>query len=255
MVRIMIPLAIALALLIPASAHAQGAGCQYVLGFKALHDLDPADIGDCVDNQAFAWNGDAQQHTTRGLLAWRRLDNWTAFTNGYQTWINGPHGLVRRLNTQRFAWELPDIDLSRIVLDIKDLPGWTEDLSGPNNNSGRDVAAYAHFTDPRIAPKGVWCDAGWRVTGDEDNSPDAQANRQMQAAPGQWNRIDSPLVGDSTAELVTSDGVVWLYFSRGPVVMRLQSFDDPALTIPLARIMESRAEGQLATARANAIPG
>ena len=81
------------------------ATCQFILGFKSLHDLDPADIGDCTENQAFASNGDAQQHTTKGLMAWRKADNWTAFTNGYTTWINGPDGLVNRLNTDRFPWE------------------------------------------------------------------------------------------------------------------------------------------------------
>jgi carboxymethylenebutenolidase len=90
--------------LVPA-ADAQSASCQFSLGFAALHDLDPADIGDCIDNQTFAGNGDAQQHTTLGLMAWRKADNWTAFTNGYRTWINGPNGLVSRLNTDRFAWE------------------------------------------------------------------------------------------------------------------------------------------------------
>jgi len=92
--------------LVPAQGAAQtAAGCQFVLGFKALHDMDPADVGDCTDNQSFASNGDAQQHTTKGLMAWRKADNWTAFTNGYQTWINGPQGLVNRLNTERFSWE------------------------------------------------------------------------------------------------------------------------------------------------------
>ncbi len=27
-------------------------------------------------------------------MAWRKADNWTAFTNGYKTWLNGPNGLV-----------------------------------------------------------------------------------------------------------------------------------------------------------------
>ena len=67
--------------------------------------MDPGDIGNCLDNQAFAANGDAQQHTTRGLMAWRKADNWTAFTNGYQRWINSPFGLAKRLNTQRFSFE------------------------------------------------------------------------------------------------------------------------------------------------------
>jgi len=78
---------------------------EFVLGFKSLHDLDPADIGDPIDNQASGANGDALQHTTKGLMAWRKADNWTAFTNGYMTWINGPSGLASRLNTERFSWE------------------------------------------------------------------------------------------------------------------------------------------------------
>ncbi|HEY8694255.1 MAG TPA: hypothetical protein VIR57_16115 [Chloroflexota bacterium] len=91
--------------LAPAAAHAQTAGCQFILGFKALHDLNAGDIGDCTDSQASASNGDAQQHSTKGLMAWRKADNWTAFTNGYKTWINGPSGLVSRLNTERFSFE------------------------------------------------------------------------------------------------------------------------------------------------------
>ncbi len=90
----------------PFAAQAQQAGgCQFILGFKTLHDMDPGDVGNCIDNQAFAGNGDAQQHTSSGLMAWRKADNWTAFTNGYSTWINGPGGLVHRLNTQRYSWE------------------------------------------------------------------------------------------------------------------------------------------------------
>jgi hypothetical protein len=84
---------------------AQAAACQYILGFKTLHDAIPDIVGDCADNQAFAPNGDAQQHTTKGLLAWRKADNWTAFTDGYHTWVNGPYGIQERLNTERFPYE------------------------------------------------------------------------------------------------------------------------------------------------------
>jgi hypothetical protein len=100
---------LAFSLVAPAvTVHAQTApACQFVLGFRALHDLDSPDIGDCIDNQISASNGDAQQHTTKGLMAWRKADNWTAFTNGYKTWINGPNGLVSRLNSDRFPWEAP----------------------------------------------------------------------------------------------------------------------------------------------------
>jgi predicted double-glycine peptidase len=90
---------------VPASAAAPSNDCRFVLGFAALHDSDPADVGTCLDNQAFAANGDAIQHTTKGMLAWRKADNWTAFTDGYQTWLNGPSGLVKRFNDEWFEWE------------------------------------------------------------------------------------------------------------------------------------------------------
>ena len=38
-------------------------------------------------------------------MVWRKADNFTAFTDGYRTWVNGPDGLQQRLNSQRFAWE------------------------------------------------------------------------------------------------------------------------------------------------------
>jgi uncharacterized protein len=80
--------------------------CQFVLGFKALHDQLATMVGDCKQDQHFATNGDAQQDTTGGLMVWRKLDNWTAFTDGFQTWVNGPLGLQQRLNTERFDWEV-----------------------------------------------------------------------------------------------------------------------------------------------------
>lgn len=88
------------------SEPAEAAGCQYVLGFKALHDLIPDVVGDCkADQHSNPQNGDALQETTKGLLVWRKADNWTAFTDGYRTWINGPDGLQQRLNSDRFPWE------------------------------------------------------------------------------------------------------------------------------------------------------
>src|SRR5579883_1193003 len=88
------------------AATATSGPCQFVLGFQTLQAMDPNDVGSCTDNQAYAANGDAVQHTSNGMLVWRKADNWTAFTNGYFTWINGPGGgLAKRLNTQRFSWE------------------------------------------------------------------------------------------------------------------------------------------------------
>jgi hypothetical protein len=78
----------------------------FQLGFLALRNQIPLIVGDPLENE---WhnpeNGDGLQRTTGGLLVWRKADNWTAFTNGYATWINGPFGLQSRLNSERFYWE------------------------------------------------------------------------------------------------------------------------------------------------------
>jgi hypothetical protein len=83
------------------------ADCRLVLGFKALHDLIPQIVGDCLENEHHnPENGDALQQTTGGLLVWRKADNWTAFTDGSTSWINGPSGLQSRPNSgPLFAWE------------------------------------------------------------------------------------------------------------------------------------------------------
>jgi acetyl esterase/lipase len=99
-------LALATGLLGQATVPALGTSCQFVLGFATLHAMIPTIVGDClVDEHHNPVNGDGLQETTGGLLVWRKADNWTAFTDGYRTWINGPFGLQERLNTQRFPWE------------------------------------------------------------------------------------------------------------------------------------------------------
>ena len=89
-----------------ATAAAQPATCSFVLGFAALHNAIPSIMGDGVTNESHnPDNGDALQSTTNGLLAWRKADNLTAFTNCSQTWVDGPFGVEARLNAQRFFWE------------------------------------------------------------------------------------------------------------------------------------------------------
>ncbi|MCY4438396.1 MAG: hypothetical protein OXE05_13835 [Chloroflexi bacterium] len=106
MKRLAVLLAFALFLLLPTSVAA--AECRFVLGFATLRDLIGHNIvGACLENERYNAIGDSNQQTTGGLLVWRKADNRTAFTNGYRTWINGPNGLERRLNTERFPWE-PD---------------------------------------------------------------------------------------------------------------------------------------------------
>src|SRR5260221_12310073 len=94
-------LALLLALLVaaPAAPVPSPAACAFRLGFAALHDLVPQVVGDCVtDEHHNPLNGDGLQETTRGLLVWRKADNWTAFTDGSTTWVNGPCGLQIRPN-------------------------------------------------------------------------------------------------------------------------------------------------------------
>ena len=99
-------LLLGIALLLVTPSVSLAADCQFVLGFKSLRDLIGHDIvGECLDNEHYNAIGDSNQHTTGGLLAWRKADNWTAFTDGYRTWVNGPNGLQQRLNTERFEWE------------------------------------------------------------------------------------------------------------------------------------------------------
>jgi hypothetical protein len=107
--RILAALGLAASLASPAATVQAASGCQFVLGFATLAGMIPQQVGTCGDNESHnPANGDALQHTsTGGLLVWRKSDNWTAFTDGFRTWINGPNGLQERLNSQRFPWEAP----------------------------------------------------------------------------------------------------------------------------------------------------
>jgi hypothetical protein len=84
--------------------------CLFLLGFLTLHNMLLAagiDDGGCVTNEFHnPENGDGLQLTGKGMYAWRKADNWTAYTDGYWTHLNGPCGLQTRLNTGPFfGWE------------------------------------------------------------------------------------------------------------------------------------------------------
>lgn len=98
-------LATALILAIPVSASIVEEP-RFQLGFATLAGLIPDVVGVPVENERHnPINGDGLQQTTNGLMVWRKADNWTAFTNGYWTWINGPYGVQNRSNAVRFEWE------------------------------------------------------------------------------------------------------------------------------------------------------
>ena len=98
-------------LVLSAAPTAAAAECEFVLGFATLKTLIKLSegqdkVGDCLENERFdPMRGEALQQTTGGLLVWHQADNWTAFTDGYRTWIIGPDGLQSRLNTEQLDWE------------------------------------------------------------------------------------------------------------------------------------------------------
>ena len=84
---------------------ASPSGVSFTLGFQQLAGMIPSVVGNPLENEHSAANGDALQVTTSGMMVWRKTDNWTAFTDGSRTWINGPQGLQTRSNDDRFDWE------------------------------------------------------------------------------------------------------------------------------------------------------
>lgn len=111
---VIVLLASLVASMVAIPAPSVAADCQFVHGFKLIKDMIPDLVGDCLENEHHnPENGDGLQATSGGLLVWRKADNWTAFTDGYRTWMNGPNGLQQRLNTERFAWEHDDRGMTR----------------------------------------------------------------------------------------------------------------------------------------------
>jgi hypothetical protein len=111
-------------------APARAQGCQFVLGFATLHGLIPQVVGACLENEHHnPINGDGLQMTTNGLLVWRKSDNFTAFTDGFRSWVNGPLGLQERLNRQRFFWEANPQNLPIVPTPLAGQPCHTAGLS------------------------------------------------------------------------------------------------------------------------------
>lgn len=174
---------LAAASIVPAGAAAapaeQAAGCRFVMGFAQLRQLIGAEkVGDCLENERAAANGDAVQRTSGGLLVWRKADNFTAFTDGYRSWVNGPNGLQSRLNTEKFDWEAgpapaaaaqpPAVAIERntcphesavLTVDRRAAAGDAAELSGTVTNGCNepvdveiDVVARSRRDDPNSPP-------------------------------------------------------------------------------------------------------
>jgi hypothetical protein len=86
------------------------AGCTFLPSLATfLGKIGPTLVGDCVEDALVAVDADASQRTTNGQLIWHRADGHVSFTDGKDTWLEGPRGIVRRRDQERYAWE-PDAD-------------------------------------------------------------------------------------------------------------------------------------------------
>jgi hypothetical protein len=135
-------------------AHAQD--CDFTLGFATLAGLIPQTVGTCLENAVYnPVNGDGLQATTTGLLVWRKADNFTAFTDGYRSWVNGPLGLQERLNTERFSWEWNPDRLPIIPPPVPDdrchTAGLSLGTSTPEGFAGGGTVTF-HFTNDLAVP-------------------------------------------------------------------------------------------------------
>jgi hypothetical protein len=174
--RLLSALVVLVALLAPtlaAPTPARAADCQFVLGFNTLHNLIPATVGQCRENVHYDAQGNGVQATDGptgqgGLLVWRKADNFTAFTDGYRTWVNGPFGLQLRLNSQRFAWE-PNPEGLPVVGQTTPPVG----VAAPSETTSRNWSGYIALGGTFTAVSGTWTVA-------------APRNRGIASASGTW---------------------------------------------------------------------
>ncbi len=148
--------------------------CQFILGFAVLDALIPQQVGQCLENETHnPMNGDGLQRTTNGLMVWRKADNFTAFTNGFQTWVNGPFGLQTRLNDQRLFWEMNPQQLPivppPVAGDQCHTAGLSLSVQGIDAGAGNFFATFA-FTNNTGVPCTMFGFVGAQLL-DAQNNP------------------------------------------------------------------------------------
>jgi hypothetical protein len=80
-------------------------GCEFIGGFKEIHDQIPDIIGDCINNEYHnSTNNDGFQDTIsggrRGHLFWNSGENTTSFTDGTNTWFLDQEGNISISNPE-----------------------------------------------------------------------------------------------------------------------------------------------------------
>lgn len=197
--RIGMLLAVAAVVMLPAFGPrpepvAAQVACSYQLGFAVLHSMIPEIVGACRENEWHnALNGDGLQQTTGGLMVWRKSDNWTAFTNGSSTWINGPFGLQSRLNTELFPWEattaapspaqpggsVPAPAPAATAVPSAVAPVVSLDLSDDRVNQGKTITIRLEATSAAGIESMWW----WASSTDDNDLRDTHTNNCRGANP------------------------------------------------------------------------
>ena len=245
------------------SAEAQTAGCQFALGFQALHDALPDTVGPCTDNATYLANGDAEQRTANGLLRWIKADNLSKFSDGHTTWIDAPVGVVNRMNAERFTWESPtssvaaatisrSVDPASIVLRLSDpvVPhGYvlSSESTQPNGAFSLTLRSFDK-PDQSITTK---------VIQEPSNAAALATLRAVSASYPKTNRIlgqegngfqndGSAFIGDEST-LVESRDVLMLLWVRGNYRLEVDDVTGQGLGSPtaLARVVDDRLAHQL----------
>lgn len=184
--RVLTALLLWFALLIVTPSVTLAHECHFVLGFETLRNLIGHDIvGECLEEERHDASGDGLQRTTGGLLVWRKADNRTAFTDGYRTWVNGPHGLQMRLNSERFEWE----------------------------------SDYATVTGPEATPtltSDALRNAEYELYEERVRLENGHLDKKLEYGPGQeaWDLHDPIAFGDLDSDGV-DDAAVFLSYSGG----------------------------------------
>jgi len=136
-------------------ASAVQADCEFVLGFGALQAMAPSTVGACVANEQHdPSDGMTRQQTSSGVLLWDKATNWTGFTDGYRTWVNGPEGLQARLSIERFDWEPASIALGATAEADAATLAYVSAAIAAYEQDGLD-ATVAHYNTPESL-EGQW---------------------------------------------------------------------------------------------------
>lgn len=220
------PRVVALVLLVGLLAMATGAPasaqepCKFVLGFAALREaIGPQKVGSCLEDEHFNLeNGNAEQRTSGGLMVWRKVDNFTAFTDGGTSWINGPNGLQSRPNAERFSWEKDPVQTTAAppvpAQQSAAAPLPATPAATPRAVAPAPTPTAAPTSAPRAAA-GSSFGTGTKVVGTDVKPGTYRSNNSGSGC--YWERLSG--FGGTTGDIIANDN------ARGPAVVTIKSSD------------------------------